>query len=143
METQKCLIWTRRRSLPSNRSSQVLVVDDNQNAARALAAYLSLEGMDVRDAGGCEEAMDIVSTWRPDVVVLDIMMPVHDGFDTARALRGRFHRAISIVAFTALDSAHVAVHTAGKLFDGYCQKGASPARLVNVLGDLWEPRVQP
>ena len=138
-ENQKCIVWTRPRPLPSNGKVRVLVVDDNKNAAQALAAYLSLEGMEVQDAGGCDEALQIVSAWRPDVLVLDIMMPLRDGFETARMLRARFHEAILIVAFTAMDSTHVVANAAGRLFDGYCQKGVSPARLMRVLGDLWCP----
>ena len=60
MESEKCFVWKRPRAVPPNRSSRVLVVDDNQNAAQALAAYLSLEGMDVRDAISCDEALRIV-----------------------------------------------------------------------------------
>ena len=83
------------------------------------------------------------SAWLPDVVVLDIMMPVRDGFETARELRACFHDAIAIVAFTAMDSTHVVANAARGLFDGYCQKGVSPARLLGVLGDLWRPGSQP
>jgi two-component system OmpR family response regulator len=65
----------------------VLVVDDNAEAAEALATYLSYEGVETRTAIGCGEALRCVRDWVPDVVVLDIMMPERDGFETAQALR--------------------------------------------------------
>lgn len=118
---------------------RVLVVDDNAGAAEALATYLSYEGVEARAAFGGTEALRCVRDWIPDVVVLDIMMPEHDGYETASALRRYLPSAsLGIVAFTSLDEDHV--RETGKErhnFDGYCQKGTAPSALLALMRRLW------
>ena len=95
---------------------RVLVVDDNAGAAEALATYLSYEGAEARAAVGCTEALRCVKDWVPDVVVLDIMMPERDGYETASALRSYLPtQSLGIVAFTSLDEDHVSLDD---LFEG-------------------------
>jgi CheY-like chemotaxis protein len=117
----------------------VLVVDDNAGAAEALATYLSYEGMEARAAMSCTEALRCVKDWVPDVVVLDIMMPGRDGYETASALRSYLPtQSLGIVAFTSLDEDHV--KETGKArhnFDGYCQKGTAPTALLALMRRLW------
>jgi two-component system OmpR family response regulator len=122
-----------------NALPRVLVVDDNPDAAEALAVYLSYEGLETRTANGCGEALQCVRDWVPDVVVLDIMMPEHDGFETAEALRTYLPTTnLGIVAFTSLDDDHV--RETGKArhnFDGYCRKGTAPIALLALMEKLW------
>ena len=82
-------------------------------------------GVDARTAIGCDEALRCVKDWVPDVVVLDIMMPERDGYETASALRDYLPtHSLGIVAFTSLDQDHVKeTGRARHNFDGYCQKG--------------------
>jgi len=121
---------------------RVLVVDDNKGAAEALATYLSYEGVEARAANGCNEALKCVKDWVPDVVVLDIMMPERDGYDTASALRSYLPTAsLGIVAFTSLDEQHVRETGRGRHnFDGYCQKGTPPNVLLALIRNLWRDR---
>lgn len=118
---------------------RVLVVDDNGGAAEALAAYLSYEGVEARTAIGCAEALQCVKDWVPDVVVLDIMMPERDGYETASALREYLPTpSLGIVAFTSLDEDHVKeTGRARHNFDGYCQKGTAPAALLALMRNIW------
>ena len=117
----------------------MLVVDDNAEAAEALATYLSYEGVETRTAIGCGEALRCVRDWVPDVVVLDIMMPERDGFETAQALRTYLPTPnLGIVAFTSLDDDHVReTGTARHNFDGYCRKGTPPVALLALMQKLW------
>ena len=134
-----CQTWSARKLRLLNAVPRVLVVDDNPEAAEALAVYLSYEGVETRTANGCGEALRCVKDWVPDVVVLDIMMPERDGFETAQALRTYLPTTnLGIVAFTSLDDDHV--RETGKArhnFDGYCRKGTAPVALLALMQKLW------
>jgi len=72
---------------PSLVPRRILVVDDNADGAQASAILLRLDGHDVRTAHSGPETLEIATTFRPDVIFLDIAMPGIDGFETARRLR--------------------------------------------------------
>jgi CheY-like chemotaxis protein len=67
---------------------RVLVVDDDPNTVEMLSKALSLFGHQPERAFSGEEALDQVSERLPDVVLLDLMMPGIDGYETLRRLRG-------------------------------------------------------
>ena len=66
---------------------QVLVIDDSPSIADMVRDVLLEEGYDVRTASNGRDALEILSTWRADVMLLDLAMPVMDGqaFLKARA----------------------------------------------------------
>ena len=68
-------------------SRRVLVVDDNNDAACSLAALLELHGHQVRTAGDGVQALAAAEDFEPDVVILDIGLPLLDGYEVARRLR--------------------------------------------------------
>ena len=126
--------WTRRRINVETTRLRVLVVDDNQNAAEALASYLTLEEMDCQMAFGGTQAISVVITWQPHVIIMDISMPDCNGFEAALALRRDIRTCgIAIIAFTALDETEVHRHLTDHEFDGYCQKGQPPTSLVALV----------
>ncbi|MEL6265182.1 MAG: response regulator [Pseudomonadota bacterium] len=65
----------------------VLLVDDEPNIALSLEYRLKREGYDVRVAGDGEEALERIAERRPDLVLLDVMMPRRDGYDVCQTLR--------------------------------------------------------
>ena len=65
----------------------VLVVDDDPNIRRMIVAALKRDGYSFLEAPNGRDALDIMRSDHPDVVVLDLMMPRVDGFDVLRALR--------------------------------------------------------
>jgi len=67
----------------------VLVVDDDPDIRELLFTALEDEGFEVVPAGNGREALAIIRTFRPDVIVLDLMMPVMDGWQFASELRIR------------------------------------------------------
>ena len=79
----------RRRTAagPAGRRCRVLVVDDNVDAADALASLLERDGHEVRRAHDGPAALAAAAAFRPDVVVLDIGLPGMDGYEVARRLR--------------------------------------------------------
>ena len=84
-------------------SARVLVVDDIPVNRRLLEAKLSAEFFEVAMAASGAEALAVAARWSPDVILLDVMMPEMDGFETCRALKadpGTAH--IPVVMVTAL-----------------------------------------
>ena len=67
----------------------MLVVDDDPDIRELLFTALEDEGFEVVPVGNGQEALAIIKSFRPDVIVLDLMMPVMDGWQFARELRAR------------------------------------------------------
>jgi DNA-binding response OmpR family regulator len=74
------------RSLPRD-AKRVLVVDDEPRMIGFIRMNLELEGYQVLEAHNGVEALEIIRTQLPDLVLLDVMMPEPDGFETLRMLR--------------------------------------------------------
>src|SRR5947209_7723468 len=86
------------------RPPRVLIADDNPQGAELLEAYLSATDCEVRIAGDGEQTLQLVSSWQPDLILLDIMMPRISGFEVCKRLRADpVTRDIAILMVTALD----------------------------------------
>lgn len=83
---------------------RVLVVDDEADIRATVSAILEIEGYAVAEATNGAEALAAVESDPPDVILLDMRMPVLDGWGFATELRRRGHR-IPIVAMTAAQDA--------------------------------------
>lgn len=83
--------------------SKVLVVDDDAEVRAAVQDALTVEGYEVRAAADGLSALTAVARWEPDVLVLDVMMPVLDGLAVCRRLRGVGDRT-PVLVLTALDA---------------------------------------
>ncbi|MFN2449910.1 MAG: response regulator [Candidatus Baltobacteraceae bacterium] len=66
---------------------RILVVDDDRNLRKIIQTNLELAGYDVVTAANGKEALDVLDAMQPDLVVLDVMMPVMDGVETAKLIR--------------------------------------------------------
>jgi diguanylate cyclase (GGDEF)-like protein len=66
---------------------RILVVDDDRNLRKIIQTNLELAGYDVSTAPNGEEAMQLLDVMQPDLVVLDVMMPLMDGYEVARRIR--------------------------------------------------------
>lgn len=137
MHSPHCSLWTDRSVDVDLQQWRILVVDDNASSAEALSAALGADGFDIRVALSGVDALHAVDHWSPHIVILDISMPEHDGFATARVLRRIARtRDAGIIAFTALGEELVRAQGLNAGFDGYCQKGNSPAALVRLIERL-------
>jgi two-component system OmpR family response regulator len=132
-----CVLWTDRNVDADHETWRILVVDDNQPSAEGLAAALIADGCDARFVLSGVDALQAVDGWVPHIVVLDISMPEHDGFATARVLRRISPtRNAGIIAFTAHGEEFVRAKGIRAGFDGYCQKGSTPGVLVDLISRL-------
>ena len=93
---------------------RVLVVDDEPTLSELLAMALRYEGWEVRTAADGSSAVRTARDFRPDAVVLDVMLPDFDGFEVLRRMRGESPE-VPVLFLTAKDSVEdrVAGLTAG------------------------------
>jgi two-component system sensor histidine kinase/response regulator len=66
---------------------KVLIVDDDRLNLKILSGILKEEGFQLAEAGSGEEALSLYETFRPDLILLDVIMPGIDGFETCRRLK--------------------------------------------------------
>jgi two-component system cell cycle response regulator DivK len=79
----------------------VLIVEDESDLRHLYAQQLILSGFDVLEAGNGQDAIDAVSSRSPDVVVMDLSLPVIDGWEATRRLKADDRTAhIPVVALT-------------------------------------------
>jgi two-component system OmpR family response regulator len=88
---------------PAGDSTRVLVVDDEPNITDLVATALRYEGFDAVAAGSGREALALVESFRPALVVLDVMLPDLDGFEVQRRLVERGQR-VPVLFLTARDA---------------------------------------
>ena len=83
---------------------KLLVVDDVQTNVLLLKALLGKEGYGILVANNGQEALEVIRNENPDLILLDVMMPVMDGFEVAERLKSEeFRCEIPIIFLTALD----------------------------------------
>src|SRR5271170_885569 len=117
---------------PDGTPIRVLVVDDEPSLAELLASVLRYEGWDIQTAGDGSSAVRTAREFKPDAVVLDVMLPDFSGFEVLRRLRAELPH-VCVLFLTARDSVEdrVAGITAGG--DDYVTK---PFSLEEVLARL-------
>jgi two-component system, OmpR family, response regulator len=108
---------------------RILVVDDEAAITDLVAMALRYEGFTVQTAQNGREALDLVPTFDPDLVVLDIMMPGLDGFEVARRLRNG-SSVLPILFLTARDRTEDKVRGLTLGGDDYVTKPFSVEELV-------------
>jgi len=85
--------------------ASILVVDDDQRNVRLMESILRGSGYQVVKAYNGEEALRLVESGRPDLLVLDVMMPRMSGFELCQRLKGRYEtRFLPIIMVTALNA---------------------------------------
>lgn len=109
----------------------VLIVDDYQDAREMYAEYLEFSGFRVAQAVNGQEAVDQALALRPDVILMDLSLPVMDGWEATRRLKGDARtRGIPVVALTghALDGHSREAQEAG--CEAYVTKPCLPDALL-------------
>lgn len=108
---------------------RVLVVDDEPNITDLVATALRYEGFDVEVAGTGTDALRLAARFRPDLLVLDVMLPDRDGFDLLKRLRTDGTH-VPVVFLTARDSTEDKVKGLTVGGDDYVTKPFSLEELV-------------
>jgi len=121
----------------SGKRPLVLVVDDFEDNRAMYAEYLSYSGFDVEQASNGEEALELAHRLDPDVVVMDLSLPVMDGWEATRRLKADAStRHIPVIALTghALAGHSRGARDAG--CDAFLAKPCLPADLVAKVEEL-------
>jgi CheY-like chemotaxis protein len=121
----------------NGRHETVLVVDDDTSILDTVSAILSGEGYDVVSAASGQEALDAVARKQPLLILLDMRMPIMDGWAVARALRGQ-GIDVPIVVMTAAESAKRWADEVGA--EGYLAKPFGLDELLATVERFREPR---
>lgn len=116
------------------RNRRILVVDDNTDGADSLAMLLEFMDYEVRTAYDGLQAVQLAELWQPDLVILDINMPVMDGYQAARELRSmKQNPRVVLVALTAKASAIDRAFSKAAGFDLHLAKPINPEQLAEVV----------
>lgn len=117
---------------------KVLVVDDEEPILELLKYNLEKEGYEVKTANNGHLAVDIARKFKPDVVLLDIMMPQMDGVETCRQLRAMTDLVNTFIVFLTARSeeySEVAAFDVGA--DDYITKPIKPRALMSRINALF------
>ncbi|GAC56913.1 two-component response regulator PhoP [Gordonia hirsuta DSM 44140 = NBRC 16056] len=121
--------------MSAQRAARVLVVDDEENIRELLSVSLKFQGYDVRTAADGPQAIDVARTFRPDAVILDVMMPGMDGFGLLKRLRADGSQAPALF-LSARDSVEDKVNGLTIGGDDYVTKPFSLEEVVARLAVL-------
>ncbi|MCP5024904.1 MAG: response regulator transcription factor, partial [Actinomycetia bacterium] len=108
---------------------RLLVVDDEENLRTMLCAALRHHGFEISDASNGRDALAAIEETKPDLVVLDVMMPDLDGFEVCRRLRADNNHT-PVLFLTARDSTEDKVRGLTLGGDDYLEKPFSLEELV-------------
>ncbi|MEX0867965.1 MAG: PAS domain S-box protein [Pirellulales bacterium] len=121
---------------PVDKPCRVLVVDDNIAAASMLAMAVEMFGHQTRTANDGKEAVDVAAEFLPDVVLMDIGMPIMNGYEAAQQIRRQPRgEEIILVALTGWGQDEDKQRSKSAGFDHHLVKPADPSELQKLLAD--------
>ncbi|MGD0126073.1 MAG: response regulator [Terriglobia bacterium] len=114
--------------------ARILVVEDDPNNLELITYLLKAFGHDTLEAHDGEQALEVAQRERPDLVLMDIQMPVMDGYEAVRLLKNNsVYEATPILALTALAMVGDRNKILQAGFDGYVSKPIDPESFVQQL----------
>ena len=115
-------------------NKKILVVDDNVDVVETTSMLLSLSGHEVRSAKDGLQALQVAAEFGPDVVLLDIGLPLMDGYEVARRLRQMPALAGALlVALTGYGQQGDRQRGREAGFDGHMLKPVDPHALAQMI----------
>jgi DNA-binding response OmpR family regulator len=125
-------------------TARILIADDTPQAAELLEAYLSGPEYDLDFAADGEETLKRVAAKRPDLILLDVMMPRLSGFEVCKRLRADpVTKGIPILMITALDQPLDVERAVEAGTDDFLSKPISQAELLHRVRALLKIRAGP
>jgi PAS domain S-box-containing protein len=114
---------------------RILVVDDNADAADLVGMLLSASGHQVRIAHDPVKALEIAASFDPEIALLDIGLPVMDGYELAMRLRERTMPGCRLIALTGYGQGADRLRSAEAGFDSHLVKPIDAERLLQVVNE--------
>lgn len=122
---------------PASKTLQIMIVDDNQDAADMLAMLLEITGHDVVVENSSKRALERAYLQAPDVFLLDIGLPDMDGIELARHLRSNSTTSNAIlIAITGYGNEQDRKNTASAGFNHHFVKPVDTEKLISLLAEL-------
>src|SRR5258708_28604280 len=118
-------------------SKRILVIEDTENNRRILNDLLTNAGFEVREAVDGEKGGAMAAERRPDLILMDIQLPIVDGYEATRRIKSNpALRQIPIIAVTsyALSGDEAKARAAG--CEGYVAKPFSPRKILAMIRDF-------
>jgi two-component system CheB/CheR fusion protein len=115
--------------------AKILVIEDNPDARHILCDMLELSGFECHSAGDGEAALELVAKVRPDAAIVDIGLPIVDGFEFARRVRSKpAHAHVYLIALTGYGRPVDRQQTLAAGFDEHLVKPVDTQTLLRLLG---------
>ncbi|MFW6134070.1 MAG: response regulator transcription factor [Elusimicrobiota bacterium] len=112
-------------------SAKILVVDDEKNILSMLKIIFETEDFDVLTSENGKEALEIVEKEGPELVLLDLMMPVMDGFEVLTEMKNnQLINKIPVIIFSALKQDDIVEKALEMGADDYVAKDSGPQVLI-------------
>lgn len=112
--------------------ANILLVDDEEDIIEFLRYNLEKEGYQVKSALNGKQALQIIETYKPDLIILDIMMPEMDGVELCRQIRKQSDKEQPIIAFlTARDEDYTQISALETGGDDYITKPIKPGVFIS------------
>lgn len=125
------VLFTSLTDSPFMSEQTILIVDDEQDILDLISYNLSKEGYKVHTAANGIQAVEVATAVRPDLVILDVMMPGMDGFEVCRTLRKHPETAVAAIMFLTAKAGEIDQVLGLELgADDYIQKPISPRVLI-------------
>jgi excisionase family DNA binding protein len=121
-----------QRSAPESHAGPiVLIVDDDERLREYVRVNLEMEGYTVHEAGSAEDGMKVLDELRPDLVLLDVMMPKVDGWEMLQLMHERHGvGSIPVVMFSGKVDEAAADEAAERGAQGFIGKPFDPQELI-------------
>ena len=115
------------------KDAEILLVEDNEPNRYIIKRYLRKLNVKIYEAENGQEAIDFLKTKQPDLILMDIHMPVMDGYDTTKLIKKNNQlKSIPVIAITAYAmKEHIEKYN--HIFDEYIKKPIDKTELVNTL----------
>jgi CheY-like chemotaxis protein len=121
--------------------ARILIADDHAQGVELLEAFLLGSPYEVRTAENGEEALRLVANWKPDLVLLDVMMPRISGFEVCKRLRGDpATRDVAVIMVTALDQPSDVERAVEAGTDDFLTKPVNKTELLRCVRSLLKSR---
>ena len=109
----------------------VLIVDDDERLREYVRVNLEVEGYEVREAGSAEEGLEALGERSPDLILLDVMMPQVDGWETLRRIQEHTGvGAIPVIMFSGKVDERSAAEAESRGVQGFIGKPFDPRSLI-------------
>jgi two-component system response regulator MtrA len=109
----------------------VLIIEDDEPTAQAVGEVLELEGFAVRRVRNGADAIDVLHDFTPDVVIVDLQLPVMDGRSFIELYRRRVRPAASVIVMSGRTDGRSIAQSIGA--DGYVAKPFESAQLLSAI----------